>query len=228
MNNELSKIIQERIEVNNITPLPRWRFILLSCVFWITAGLSVVIGSFAVGAILFLFFDYSHHNLLTISEGATGLLLMIPYLWIIIFLLFIAIAHLSIQHTKKGYHYKIHSVIVISVLLSLIFGSILNFIGISKTTHESLKEIRIYNYATYDSRDAYNRPVIGRLAGVVTSVQNKDNFSIMDFRGHSWNVHLGTSTYHYIPKINSTVQMFGILEGSTSIFQAKSIREWGD
>ncbi|MEI7513227.1 MAG: hypothetical protein WCJ74_01235 [bacterium] len=226
MNNDLLNKIQERIDTENIKPLPRWRFLLLRASFWLLAVLSVIIGSFAVGAILFLFLDYNQHNLLAMPYSATELLLMIPYLWIILFLLFIATARMSIAHTQKGYQYKIHTVIVVSVLLSIIFGSILNLIGISKIADESLDEVPLYNYITYDVRDAYSRPIIGRLAGIIVSVQDNENFSIQSFDGNIWKVQLASSTFGFIPKASSTIRMFGVLEASSSIFFAKSIGEW--
>ncbi len=171
MNEELLNKIQKRIEADNIQPLPRWRFILLRTSFWLLAILSVIVGSFAVGTILFLFSDYSRHNLPPIPRDISEVLLMIPYLWIILFLFFIAVAQISIEHTKKGYQYKIHTVIVSSVLLSIIFGSILNYIGASRATHKSLHQYTIYNSVIYDSRDAYSRPKFGRLAGTITRLK---------------------------------------------------------
>jgi hypothetical protein len=226
MNNNLLNKIQERIDTNNIKPLPRWRFLLLRSAFWLLAILSVIIGSFAVGAILFLFLDYNQHNLLIVPYNITEFLLMIPYLWIIMFLLFIATARVSIAHTQKGYQYKIHTVIVISVLLSIIFGSILNYIGISRIADKSLNEVPLYNYVTYDVRDAYSRPIIGRLAGIIVSVQDNNNFSIQSFNGSIWKVRLASSTSNFIPEASSTVKMFGVLEASSSIFFVKSISEW--
>ncbi len=226
MNNELSKRIQEHIDTNNIKPLPRWRFILLRSSFWLLAFLSVVIGSFAVGAILFLFLDYNNHNLIGASENITEFLLMIPYLWIVMFLMFILIARISIAHTQKGYQYRIHSVIVVSVLLSIIFGSVLNFIGVSKITNESLNEFPVYQYVTYDAKDAYTRPILGRLAGIIVFVKNNNNFTLQDFNGHMWQIHLGTTTSGFIPEASSTVRMLGLLETSSKIFYAKSISEW--
>lgn len=226
MNNELLNKIQERIETNNIKPLPRWRFVLLRITFWLLALLSVIVGSFAVGAILFLFTDYNQHNLVTIPESITEFLLMIPYLWIILFLLFIAIARISIQHTKKGYQYKIHTVIVTSVFLSIIFGYILNFIGISKIANESLNEITAYQYVTYDAKDAYTRPVLGKLAGVIVSIKNNNDFSIQDFNGYIWEIKIYPRINNFTPKASSTVRMTGLLEASSSIFFAKSIHEW--
>ena len=52
MNNDLLNKIQERIDTDNIKPLPRWRFILLRASFWFLAILSVIIGSFVFVIIL--------------------------------------------------------------------------------------------------------------------------------------------------------------------------------
>jgi hypothetical protein len=228
MNDELSNKIIERIDTEKIMPLPRWRFVLLRIIFWIFTILSIIVGSFAVGAILFLFSDYYGHGLPIIPSDVTELLLLVPYIWIAVLVLFIAIGRESIKHTKKGYQHRFYIVVLISIFLSFVFGSILNFAGIGKTTHEFFNNsVPFYDFAVYDSKDAWNRPVIGRLAGVVVSIKNKNNFSIIDFNGHIWNVRLATSTNNYfVPEASSIVRMFGLLEPSSDLFIANSITEW--
>ncbi len=225
--NELSNKIRERIDANNVTPLPRWRFLLLRSSFWLLAGLSVIIGSLAVATILFLFVDYHTHGLWAVSHDVTEFLAMMPFAWIIVLVLFMIIAETSIEHTRRGYRYRLRTIVSLSMLLSIIFGSILNVMGVGKMTHEILREFPLYRSVTYDSQDAWSRPVLGRLAGVVLSVQNDSNFSIMDFNGHIWQVRLATSTNGLsAPEASSTVRMSGILEASSSIFIAHSIHEW--
>jgi hypothetical protein len=112
--------------------------------------------------------------------------------------------------------------------LSFILGSIFYFAGIGKTTHEFFNDrVPLYNYATYDSMDAWNRPAIGRLAGIIVSIKDKNDFFIMDFSGHIWHVELATSTRGlYVPEASSTIRMFGVLEASSSLFIAESVYEW--
>jgi hypothetical protein len=189
--------------------------------------ISLILGSLAVGATLFLFIDYHRHGLFAVPRDMTDFLLMTPFIWIIVFVLFIAVARISIKHTKKGYRYSLRTIVSVSIILSLIFGFILNFAGIGKTTNEFFNKIPIYNFATHNSRNIWDRPVAGRLAGVILSVQGKNNFSIRDFNGHIWQVRFSTSKNDsFVPKINSTVRISGLLESSSSVFIAYSIHEW--
>jgi hypothetical protein len=229
MNDELTNKIIERIETEQITPLPRWRFILLRELFWSFAILSIIIGSFAVGVMLFLFFDYSNHGLPAIPQDLNELLLLIPYIWLVVFVLFIIIGRESIRRTSKGYRYHFYVVILASVFLSFVFGSILDFAGVGKMTHEFFNNrVPVYNYATYDSMDAWNRPAVGRLAGVVVSAKrDKNNFFIIDLDGHLWHIYFASSTNDlYIPEASSTVRILGFFDPKLEVFVAKSITEW--
>ena len=226
-NDELSNKIIERIDSEKIKSLPHWRFVLLRVIFWLLALLSIIIGSFAVAAMLFLFFSYRAHGLLTVSEDFTELLLLIPYIWLVVFGAFLIITKISIEHTKKGYKYRFRTVLLASVILSLVLGFILYADDIGRMTHEFFNRIPFYNSVTYDSQDIWNRPKIGRLAGVVVSIEDNNNFSIVDFSGHVWHVRLATSTSGlFVPEANSTVRMTGLLEASSSKFIAKSVVEW--
>jgi hypothetical protein len=228
MNDELSNKIIGRIDAEKIAPRPRWYFVSLRVIFWIFAVLSIIVGSLAVGAMIFLFADYYNHGLPIIPHDLTELLLLIPYVWLIIFALFIVIGHESIKHTPKGYRYRLYAIVSVCVFLSFVFGSIFNFAGGGKTVHEFFNNnVPFYNVATYDSKDAWNRPVIGRLAGIIVSIQNKNNFSIIDFNGQVWHVRLATTTNgSFVPEASSTIRMFGMLEASSSTFIAKSVYEW--
>ena len=228
MNEDLSNKVLERIDADRITQVPRWRFLLLRGIFWFFAILSVVIGSLAVGVISFLLTDYRQHGLFAVSHGAPEFLLMVPYAWIAVLALFIVIAEVSIGHTKKGYKYGLRTVVFASVILSVVFGIFLYFIGVGKTTHELLNEIPAYRSVTYDSKEAWDRQDLGRLAGVVSSVQDNDDFSIVDFNGYVRQVHLVTSTNQgpFVPEESSTVRMSGGFEPSSSVFIARSIHEW--
>lgn len=154
MSDELSNKIIERIEAEQIETIPRWRFLFWSGLFWLFATLSVILGGLAVGAMLFLLAGQYFNGLLVISYDLTELLLLIPYLWLVAFVLFILVARISIKYTKKGYRYSLKFIIFVSVILSFVLGSIFYFVGIGEITHEYLNKIPLYNYATYDADDA--------------------------------------------------------------------------
>lgn len=229
MKEDFSNKILERIEEKKIKQLPRWRFLILRMSFWFFASLSVVFGSISFGAILFLFADFHKHGLLAIPHEVKETLTMIPFAWIIVFGLFILSFEESIKHTKNGYKYRLHNLVSIVLLLSIIFGIILNFFGIGKMTHESLNNIQAYTAIVTDSKEMWRRPEIGRLAGTIISIKNKNNFSVVDFRGHIWKVHIEESAdpdKDFAPVASSTVRMFGVFESSSSLFIVNAMSEW--
>ena len=227
MNDQLSNKIMEKIDAENLTPLPYWRFVALRSLFWLLSILSVVIGSIAVGTIIFLCLDDSHHGLPTIPDNISDFLLAVPYLWIMVLALFIFVAKASIQHTKQGYRYRLRTIVVVSFVSSILLGTVLCYVGIGQITHETLNEVSFYNFVIYDSRDAWSRPTIGRLSGAVLSIQNNRVFSITDLNGKVWMVHLATSSDGlFIPEASSTVRMFGLIEPLSGVFIAQSVDEW--
>jgi len=228
MNSDLSNKIIDQIDTKQIVPTPRWHFILMRIFFWIFAILSVIVGSFAISVMLFLFSDYYHHGLPLIPHDVAEALLLIPYVWLIIFASFILIGRESIKHTKKGYQYRLYTIILASVFLNILLGFVLYFAGVGKQTHEFFNNrIPFYNSATYDSRDAWNRPIIGRLAGIIVSIKDNNNFSIIDFGGHIWQVKLATSSAGtFVPEASSTIRMSGLLEPPSNLFIANSVVEW--
>lgn len=152
MNDELSNKIINRIDKEDLRPLPRWRFVLLRIIFWLLAILSVVVGSLAIGAMLFLLFDFRAHGL-SLPADVMEALLFTPYLWFVIFALFLFIAQISIKHTEKGYQYHFYIVVIASICLSFVFGSILNSMGVGRMAHEFLSNTPIYNLVTHDADD---------------------------------------------------------------------------
>ena len=223
---QLSDKIQERIDAAGITPLPRWRFVLLRAAFWALAALSVAVGSFAVATAMYLFLDFHRHGL-WLPYDTSEVFTMVPFVWLCILGLFVVITERSIKHTRQGYRFRLSTILAASILMSVILGSVLNSMGLGKITHEFFNNVPLYNKATYDSKDAWNRPAIGRLAGRVVSVRNKNDFSVMDFSGRVWLVHMATLTREsYVPEASSTVRMLGVLESSSGVFIARSIHEW--
>lgn len=230
MNEELSNKIIERLNKDSILPIPKWRFNILYGFFWLGALMSVIIGSLAFATILFLIIDLRMHGIFEVSHSALEIMLFIPYLWLIVLCIFILIAKISLRHTKRGHQYRLRYIVASSLILSIIFGSFLTLVGVGKLTHDTLNRTSIYNYTTYDAQDAWDQPIVGRIAGVVLSVNNKNNFIIKDFEGALWHIQIATSTYGHVftPKANSIVRMSGIYDASSSIFIATSIYEWED
>ena len=227
MNDDLSNKIISRIDTQHLKQIPRWRFILLRVVFLMFALLSIIVGGLALGTMFFLFLDFRNHGLPAIPHDLFEFLLFIPYIWLIVFVSFILIGRESVKHIKKGYRYKLYMIIIVIVFLSVVFGSFFNLTGVGEVTHQFLNDrVPIYNFATYDSMEAWNKPSIGKLAGIVVSIKDQNNFSVIDLKKHVWHIILATSTNtSFVPEASSTVRMRGVVKPH-NYFLANYIVEW--
>ena len=234
MNNTLSKKILSQIESGDLTPLPRWRFIVLHTSFWIFAIASVVIGAIAVAATLFIFIDFYRHGLPLppppppppMRSTIIDFLQIIPLVWVVVFAVFILIAQVSLKHTRSGYRYQLSSVVLVSVVASILLGSAFHLLGVGRATHGLLEQAPPYRSMVYDAHAAWDRPTIGRLAGMVVAIESSGDFSLVDFRGRLWRVRVATSTKTLLPEASSTIRMFGTLDPRSCTFIAQSIHEW--
>ncbi len=149
MNEQLSSKIQEKINSGEIKCLPRWRFVLFRCLAWMLGVTSIILGSISVSVILFLFDDHRQRGFFNVPHEIAEFLLAIPFVWIVLFIIFIIIARISINHTAGGYKYRFSRVILLTVLASFFLGVIINTIGIGRVVHEFLEEVPGYRYVTH-------------------------------------------------------------------------------
>ena len=102
--NDASKNILDKIKENKITPKPKWQFRLEQVGIWALAVLSLIIGAKAFAVIIFRLvnndWEIREHLGRSLLNHA---LLTLPYLWIIVMVLFILLAYYNARHTKKGY-----------------------------------------------------------------------------------------------------------------------------
>src|SRR3989339_675703 len=97
----LAQKIIHTIEDKKITPRPRWKFLLKNYSLWTLFGIATVIGSLAVSIIIFLLrhneWEYLPHNNIWITMFS-----IIPLFWVIVLIIFVALASYNIRHTNKG------------------------------------------------------------------------------------------------------------------------------
>lgn len=226
MDKQFSQEILAQIEAKKITPLPRWRFDLSRATFWTITSISLIIAGVAVGAALFILLDFRQHSLGEIPHDLVEILLMVPLVWILALAIFVFITNYSFKHTSRGYRYQLWTIVAGSLLISLGLGIALELCGIGEVTHEWLEEqVPIYHAVTYDSREAWISPVSGRLAGVVAVINNRHNFSLIDFHGRVWQVQSASSS-PFIPVASSTILMSGLYDASSSSFVAQCVHDW--
>ena len=232
MNEPFPQHIVEEIEKRNLTPRPRFYFLLKRWVFWSLAVLASVVGGIALSIIIFLFFDhdpeaarYLHQSLIE------DIMLAIPYLWLIIFATFIGIAKYSVRHTKTGYKYTTVKIVGTILLISVLLGLTFNAFDLGSTIDDFLSDaVPYYSSLVYTSKDAWTNPDKGLLGGYVVSVASSTEFSLRDFKNRTWQIVIDPNETDDVGKniiAGNIIKIIGIKE-EHSIFQAKQIFSWGD
>ncbi len=113
----LAKRVLGRIEEEGIHPRPRLLFLAGNWGFWALGAASVLLGAAAIAAALFEIVNAGwglraalHHDIFSF------VLKVMPVVWLLSLLLFIALGYLNIRRTKRGYRYPLSLIVLASVV----------------------------------------------------------------------------------------------------------------
>lgn len=186
----LTEQILETIKKKRIKPRPRWEFLLKDYSIWLAGIISLLVGSLAFSVIIHMFKNNDWNLYKYISDGFLSFVLVtLPYFWVIFLAIFILLVYYNFKNTKGGYKYKLPVVILASVIISIVLGTLLYDIGIGQTIDEILSEqISFYNRFINPRRAMWVRPEEGLLAGMVVSVTDSEHFEVQDINGKVWEI----------------------------------------
>lgn len=147
---DFSEKVISALDERSVEPKPRWHFLLKRSVFWSLAALSIFIGGIALSVAFYVFVD--NDGLASVQNPRFQDILRdiaqsIPYVWLIVLGLFTASAYFGFRKTRKGYRYATVKVVSIAILLSMIFGLVLDSLDFGQAVHKYL----LSNTAIYDA-----------------------------------------------------------------------------
>ncbi|MFA5871486.1 MAG: hypothetical protein WC858_02075 [Parcubacteria group bacterium] len=229
---ELGKKVLEKIKEEKIAPKPRWRFLLKDYFVWLLFLISLIIGAVAFCVSLHILFEndwdlyqYLHRSL------AGHILISIPYIWIILLILFISVAYYNFKHTKEGYRHEAYVILGLSVIGSIILGTFLNTLGAGQEVEDVVaSSIPIYESLTccHNRTDIWDQPGNGLLGGKIIKIVDPKVFELKDFHGVLWQVREDDDTLEYEPiRIvpGEEIKVIGEKE-QENVFWAREIRPW--
>ena len=166
---DIAASIIARIKSEGITPTPRWHFLMKEGVVWSLGALSVALGSMAVAGILFEIrnawwdvYDATH------STFVDFLLDAVPFMWFLIFGLFVVTAYLFVRQTKGGYRYRFFILVGISLAASGVGGTLLYVTGAGAFVDEEVGAyVPMHHPLVERERVMWSVPGKGLIAGVV-------------------------------------------------------------
>ncbi|MEI8032426.1 MAG: hypothetical protein WCH05_03680 [Chlorobiaceae bacterium] len=236
MPKERSESILEEIEKRHAVPIPRWHFLLRYAGFWLLAALSVLTGSIAMAAAIYVFIDNDFiadqdniNRFFSQQPAIADMFESIPYIWLGALLLFTLSAYIGLRHTSKGYRYPATRLLAGSVAVSLVISLGLNTMDVGGYIHRYLIEnVHIYNNLIYANEHRWTHSETGRLGGKITEDNRISGFIVIrDFKKGLWLIDIskaelrpGTSL-----DVGKYLKITGVKIGKR-YFRAVTIQAW--
>ena len=213
----------------NLKPIPKWRFTLKGMALWFTLFVSVILGGLAFSVILFstqqLGFDLITHMAHSKIEFLLGLL---PFLWIVLLIVFLILGMISIKNSKKGYKFSPSRLLIINTAFSILLGTLF-FIGGGAQWLENAFAVKVELYESIHEKkiNMWSMPENGYLSGTIESV-NEKTLSLIDFNNKRWTIDYQQA---HIPPVvlledGEVIKLRGKMS-SIDNFHAEEIRPWG-
>jgi len=227
MNN--AKEIFNKIKEKKIEPKSKWKFLLKNYLIWVFFSLAILVGSIAFSVIIFLLTDNDWDVYKYLDKNFISyILLSLPYIWIIILIIFSFLAYLNYKHTKSGYRINPITIVFISILLSVFAGGIMFSIGFGKIIDSTLSKNMPYYEKMIGYRQAvWNNPEKGLLAGKIIKINNENDFYIKSLDDKDWQI-VGDNIFwkgSTSSELDMRIKIVGEMRDD-NIFYAKEIRSW--
>lgn len=229
---DLGNKVLERIKAEKIEPKPRWQFLLKDYFVWLAFGISLLVGGLAFCVMLSIILDNDWDIYRYLEIGLfEHFLISLPYLWILLLLLFLAVAYYNYRHTKKGYCCRAFTILALSVFGSVMLGTFFHILGLGGRIDRTLSR----NFPVYQQihccchrQDIWTQPEKGLLGGRILNVRKEDEFDVEDFGGIVWQIEKNNETLIRRPVLiieNEEVKLIGEKKAE-KIFWAREVRPW--
>jgi len=188
--NGIAKKTLNTIKERNIRPRPAWMYTARNGGFWLVFVLLIAATAAAIATTIFLLSNYDWDAYQNLHRSyLVHFFYAIPYFWIAVIAVLVALAYLDFRKTKTGYRYNMAVVAGGSVLLSLVLGVMMFYEGLDSQVDNFFDAgVPFYRRVIYDDRDLWTNAERGLLGGSVTSVENSGDFAIEDSSGDFWMV----------------------------------------
>lgn len=192
-NNKLANKLLDSIKEENITPKPRWVFLFRNYFLWGVSGAFVLVGGISVSVIIYVsrYSEWGVYRQLT-DGWPEFLLLVLPVFWLVLLGLAVALVVYDLKHTKKGYKYSLTTVATTVILASALLGVFFFYTGMGRAIDNVLGSRAPYYSQVINPRVGFwCQPDQGRLAGIIASIVNEDEFILGGCLKRSWTVEIG-------------------------------------
>lgn len=176
-------------KIKEIEPRPNSYFVFRRVVLWLLVVVSVTMTAMAMAVVLYALVNGEwHYYSLTHNSVWQYLVDTLPYLWLFLALLFLALSLYRFRKTEGGYRYRVSVVVVFGLLGCIVVGLLGFLVGVGA----AVDRVVANSFAWHDSVDrrVMNRwqdPEAGRISGVIRGWKEK-RFLLEDMRRGDWQV----------------------------------------
>ncbi len=224
--------VLKKLEEEKVTPIGRWHFVLRNNSFWALWGLSILIGSCAVAASIFVFLNAGwRYEALTHDSFIQFFFDVVPLFWLVSFGLMVLFGYYNIRHTQRGYRFSFYIVVIASVVASFVGGTLLYTVGVGSTIDNIHRPVRFGIPLSMKEEERWNDIGKGLIAGEVLGFAPEDTTVIVKlFSGTSQSVSLKEldDTSRSFVQPGAQVRIIGERQGpsATDIFIACVVLPW--
>lgn len=211
-----------KLTEGSIQPRPRWHFLLKNYVLFGSGIFLLFVGGLSFSVLIYLirFNDWSVYE--HFSDSLLGfILLTLPYFWIVLLVVFVALLNYNIRHTKKGYRFRLPVIVLFSIVSSIILGVLFFSVGFGHAIDDVLGEkVPYYSKVINPHVRLWEKPGQGRLAGLVVERLTDCEYQLVDRARKEWFVNLSRmdpSCGHNI-EIGRLIKVLGSLDQNKNDF----------
>jgi hypothetical protein len=226
---ENSQKIIEKIRSDKIKPIPKYRFMLKAIMIWSGFSLFILVGAIAFSIILYSIQQNSFDLLNHISHSTLEFFLaLIPLVWLITLLLFLAASMWTIRYSKRGYKIGQGKWLAYSTAVSIALGTLFFISGGANWVENSFaNKIELYESVEERKINIWNNPDEGNLAGMILTIE-KDILNIRDFNQMEWSIDISSAfiAHMVVLEPGEKIKIIGTRTAEHA-FKAQEIRPWG-
>ncbi len=234
--NDFAKGVLHKIKSEHIEVLPKWHFVVKELLLWVFVVAFIIVGALSTSVVLLHLLNID----IAIAVRANGGLVQhiatfVPYIWLLMLAVFMVLTWLNFKNTKKGYKYSYIVVVLSSVVVSIVLGSVMYFGGLADRAEHYAGKWSGDWYKTIEDRkeQMWTQPEKGLLAGVQIGdfidgdVLIPENFALTDFNGKTWQINTSRLDKEILAvlAVSPKIAIVGIKK-SEDIFEACAIVPW--
>ena len=224
---DISKKVIKKIKKKKIEPYSKKHFFLKKSVPWALFTFSVLLGIIASSVAIFQIKHAGRdlYHLLNYTP-LRWVLLILPYFWLVLMVIFLAVAYRNFRRTGRGYRINTTLLILSSILLSIIGGFLLYQTGFSEKLESVFQEnIPFYRKMNFGRHRMWMSPKKGVLAGEIVKISSAQEIEFRDLQGNDWRIDISNAHWRgrLRPETGLKIKLIGKMTGNYQ-FKAMEIR----